>query len=412
MGLLDTLLGSRNAGGGYSGGLLSIPGQLAGGLLGSVITPVQRGLWGTSSQDIAAQRKQLLDQAQQDRELQRQLLQMQLDAAQTAQAQRGQDQQTALKFGDLLNQQGVRQWNAQNPGDLQMVENTAQRSGTQYPSLDALMATPSFSRIAEQNPRLKALSTPQKLGAGEIMGDPLSGQVIASNPKPQDLPDGMMYGANGMPQWVPGYITGKAQVAAAGRAPPTPSYSHVLLDNGNVGAFDSRTGRVSDTGIRGRDTASTKPPTEYEQKVSFLYDEMRGASDQLARLPANGTDTSNLGNAALGHSDKTAWMQSSAFKAYQAAAERWAQNYLYLKSGAQAPEQEVRRTLRMYFPAPGDDAATKQQKAQARAQAESSLSDMLATRGLLKTGVAAPLPAESGGEWAGIAGYMQKYGGR
>lgn len=222
MGLLDTLLGSRNAGGGYSGGLLSIPGQLAGGLLGSVITPVQRGLWGTSSQDIAAQRKQLLDQAQQDHELQRQLLQMQLEAAQTAQAQRGQDQQTAMKFGDLLNQQGVRGWNAQNPGELQMVENAAQRSGTQYPSLDALMATPSFSRIAEQNPRLKALSTPQKLGAGEIMRDPLSGQVIASNPKPQDLPDGMMYGANGLPQWVPGYIKGKADIAAAGRAPAAP----------------------------------------------------------------------------------------------------------------------------------------------------------------------------------------------
>ena len=184
MGLLDTLLGSRNAGGGYSGGLLSIPGQLAGGLLGSVITPVQRGLWGTSSQDIAAQRKQLLDQAQQDRELQRQLLQMQLDAAQTAQAQRGQDQQTALKFGDLLNQQGVRQWNAQNPGDLQMVENTAQRSGPQYASLDQLMATPSFARLAEQNPRVKALTTPQKLGPGDIIGSPMGGTLM-SNPKSQ-----------------------------------------------------------------------------------------------------------------------------------------------------------------------------------------------------------------------------------
>lgn len=231
MGLLDTLLGSRNAGGGYSGGLLSIPGQLAGGLLGSVITPVQRGLWGTSSQDIAAQRKQLLDQAQQDHELQRQLLQMQLEAAQTAQAQRGQDQQTAMKFGDLLNTQGVRQFNAANPGELQMVENTAQRSGPQYASLDQLMATPSFARLAEQNPRVKALTTPQKLGPGDIIGSPMGGTLM-SNPKPQDLPNGMMFGPDNKPTWVPGYVEGQARIAAASRAPEQPKLETIIGPDG------------------------------------------------------------------------------------------------------------------------------------------------------------------------------------
>jgi hypothetical protein len=54
-----------------------------------------------------------------------------------------------------------------------------------------------------------------KLGQGEGLYD-ANGKLIVKNPKDQDVPSGMRMGADGKLEWIPGYLEGKKQVAAAG----------------------------------------------------------------------------------------------------------------------------------------------------------------------------------------------------
>lgn len=50
----------------------------------------------------------------------------------------------------------------------------------------------------------------------EVLLDPRTRQPIYKNTASPDLPAGMRIGANGQPEWIPGYLEGKKNVAAAG----------------------------------------------------------------------------------------------------------------------------------------------------------------------------------------------------
>jgi len=70
------------------------------------------------------------------------------------------------------------------------------------------------TQIAAVAPEAKVLSD-----GGQLVG--ADGGLLAENAKAPDMPDGMMMGPNGQPQWIPGYIGGKSQIGAAGRATTT-----------------------------------------------------------------------------------------------------------------------------------------------------------------------------------------------
>jgi len=84
---------------------------------------------------------------------------------------------------------------------------------------------------------------------------------------------------------------------------------------------------------------------------------------------ATGTDTSGLLDSALNSNAMTRVFTSEDYRKHEAAGMRWAQNFLYLKSGASAPAEEVRKTMVQYLPQPGDTGAVIKQKAEARSQA-------------------------------------------
>lgn len=116
------------------------------------------------------------------------------------------------------------------------------------------------------------------------------------------------------------------------------------------------------------DKASEKPKqTESDKKASVLFGSMVNAEKQLAGLKG-GADTSSLLQNAMGATEITKSMQSADYKKYEAAGLRWAANLLYSKSGATATPDEIRSTWKQFFPQPGEDAALKQQKAEARNQ--------------------------------------------
>ena len=119
-------------------------------------------------------------------------------------------------------------------------------------------------------------------------------------------------------------------------------------------------------------------PTEYDKKATLLHGEMRDSATQLDRLDQSGaTNTSSIANRALGASPITRIFTSNDYRKYEAAGERWAQNFLYLKSGAQAPEQEVQRTMKQYLPQPGDGPEVIAQKTRARQEAMRNVEGIL-----------------------------------
>lgn len=166
-------------------------------------------------------------------------------------------------------------------------------------------------------------------------------------------------------------LYGNAETAVGKRpyhAPPQvlPSFSPVQTEAG-VGAFNSRTGTVTNTGVKPPEKAPEAPKlTEADKKVRVLLSSMENAERDIANL--KDVDTGSLFQAALGSNRVTAPMQSDAFRKYEAAGLRWAANLLYIKSGATATPDEIRSTWKQFFPQPGEGEEVKAQKAASRAQ--------------------------------------------
>lgn len=109
-------------------------------------------------------------------------------------------------------------------------------------------------------------------------------------------------------------------------------------------------------------------PTEADRKAVVLIQGMRDAEQQLASFEGQ-TNPAGKWNAAMGSIPFTGGaMQTDQYRGYQAAAKRWAANYLYLKSGAQAGAGEIETTTAQFFPQPGDGPEIIEQKRIARQQ--------------------------------------------
>jgi Ni/Co efflux regulator RcnB len=114
-------------------------------------------------------------------------------------------------------------------------------------------------------------------------------------------------------------------------------------------------------------------PTEYDKKAKLLYNEMVDAEGQYRQ--ATGADTSSAWNAALNSNPVSRIFTSEDYRKHEASGMRWAQNFLYLKSGASAPAEEVRKAFVQYLPQPGDGDEVIDQKRVAREQAMDSVAE-------------------------------------
>jgi hypothetical protein len=124
-------------------------------------------------------------------------------------------------------------------------------------------------------------------------------------------------------------------------------------------------GGPADPSIKPKDAPK---PTEADKKASVLIQGMEDAEKELAQAGQK-TDPTGKWNAAMGHVPFTGeTLQTDEYRRYQATAGRWAANYLYLKSGAQASKDEITNVMKQFFPQPGDDDDTVALKARARQQ--------------------------------------------
>ena len=129
-----------------------------------------------------------------------------------------------------------------------------------------------------------------------------------------------------------------------------------------------------------------KPLTEAQAKATAFVNQMQGANRVFEELQAKGFDGRNSsqqaaivaagtegisyvpGSAAI----PRAFAGSDAQKFYQGELQ-WTEAALRFMTGANAPDQEVKRNAATYFPRPGDSAAVIEQKAMARANMEESI---------------------------------------
>ena len=117
---------------------------------------------------------------------------------------------SGMKIDDIKTLAGARQWNTPKVSKFENVRNA---DGSV-----SVVAFDEFGRPVQtgQTPFVK----PEFMNlGGQIQAtDPISLRTLGqwqNTPKP-DLPEGMRMGANGQPEWIPGYISGRGQISAAG----------------------------------------------------------------------------------------------------------------------------------------------------------------------------------------------------
>jgi hypothetical protein len=133
---------------------------------------------------------------------------------------------------------------------------------------------------------------------------------------------------------------------------------------------DLRKGLAPGAGAKGE----ANKPTEGQVRASLLAQGMRDAEQELFNL--NPSSVIGRGSGFVPEAFK-----SGDRKRYESAAKRWAANLLYIKSGAQAGQDEINSTWQQFFPVPGDTQAEIQQKNRARLQELSAVSAMLGGAG-------------------------------
>jgi hypothetical protein len=141
--------------------------------------------------------------------------------------------------------------------------------------------------------------------------------------------------------------------------------------------------------LRG-EVKADKPPTEFQSKAQLFGSQMAAASKVINELEGKGVGTGifsqyGLRNAAAeptklfnkeipGSEIIPRLMTTTGQQQYNQAQRQWAESYLRIKTGAAATAQEVINNIKTFFPQPGDDAATVEQKRQMRQQAEADVS--------------------------------------
>ena len=145
----------------------------------------------------------------------------------------------------------------------------------------------------------------------------------------------------------------------------------VLYTDGTREEF--RKGVAPGAGVAG---AGGKPvkPSEGQIRSSLLAKGMRDAEQELFNLSPSSVIWRGGGFVPEA-------FKSGDRKRYESAAKRWAANLLYIKSGAQAGQDEINSTWQQFFPVPGDSQEEIAQKNRARIQELEAVSGMLGTVG-------------------------------
>jgi hypothetical protein len=161
--------------------------------------------------------------------------QFKLSAAQNEFANSTEDRQASKDKATATQALAAAQWAAQ-PGVTK--DQVARANPGIQQDFERLHGPGSFATASDEDVRKVA----------QIAVQHYSSQLGISPPKQEEFtmsPDQVRYrmGADGAPPTV---------VASGPAKPPVPeSYQHVILDNGNIGKFNSRTGQVQDTGVKG-----------------------------------------------------------------------------------------------------------------------------------------------------------------
>jgi hypothetical protein len=145
-----------------------------------------------------------------------------------------------------------------------------------------------------------------------------------------------------------------------------------LLTPEEVAAAGLPKGTVAQRNAGGRINILKKPDasgggaklSEGDKRARVSFNSILNAEKDISKI--DGVDSSSGVQNVLGSTALTKGAQSDEYKRYRSAAQRWAANLLYLKSGATATPDEINSTWEQFFPQFGDGEPAKAQKAAAR----------------------------------------------
>lgn len=149
--------------------------------------------------------------------------------------------------------------------------------------------------------------------------------------------------------------------------------------------------------------------TDGQRKADLFVRDMADSEKELRGL-AGGVKAPGVVDSVLDTSPLTRGGTSEAYRKQKAAANRWASNYLYGRTGATAPDEEVRKAEVTFTPQFGDTPANLAQKQKMREEAMRNVA--LSNHLDVPTGFEAPAAPSGAGPTAGAVegGYRFKGG--
>jgi hypothetical protein len=310
------------------------------------------------------------------------LMQMQMEAAQQQQAQQAQQNQLLQQFRQSIQSpQMSASQNALMAGGGPTMAN-AQRMAPVDPRMQALYGAMQAGAIDPVSYLKEAMPAPRQpeykvVGDALVQIGPQGVSEAYKGERGPKLPEGMRMGARGQPEWIPGYLEGRGQVARSGASSivnygsPVP----VQLPGGGVGYVQpsNRGGAASPmVGPDGKPlvkpaSETEKPLTEGQAKAVLFASRMQASDKVLADLARKGTSTGVPGatkNNAVG--DVITAMSPPEQQQLVQAKRDFVNAVLRRESGAVISPDEFANAERQYFPQIGDSRPVIEQKARNR----------------------------------------------
>jgi hypothetical protein len=309
---------------------------------------------------------------------------MQLAAAQDAKKrQKMQEEMWQEEMGLKKEDRSMRQQQiaAQQEQQRRQQEQEAQR---QQALAQMFQNDPRMQQLAQLDPKMaleRSFPKPQMQFAPNGQAVDMSQLQPGGNYAPAEKPD-IRFAPNGqvvdMRQVKPGTSF------APPREPKEPSPGQYDAARGVI--IDPRTGQAKPvtmpdgSPLAPKDGKGEKPLTEGQAKGSMYLGMMENAEKSIAKI--KGFDPTKLTNQtmlALARGDVPVigkagnLMAGAAPQQYAQATFQWTEAMLRQLTGAAAPEQEVWRQTRTFWPMPGDSPEVVAQKAQARAAAQEQM---------------------------------------
>ena len=227
-------------------------------------------------------------------------------------------------------------------------------------------------RVVASNPGIEKTRAP--IIIGNVAYDPETYQpVITGEAKPEGLPEGMWRGEDGKgpPQPIPGYVSMRAQIAAAGRAPSTSDTPLRNLTPEEVRARGYPAGTVVQVDgtnrefVRSRSsTAQGGQPTESERAAGLHAQVSLNGLRQLMAMEQEGYNRAGVSEQLFG---STFGLEKE--RLYDQSADEFIDGYLRAMTGAAATKQEIETYKKQWFPQWGDTAPVIAQKSAGRMNA-------------------------------------------